>query len=185
MINPSLFLYFSAFIVIICYMKPKKVCISKDQLTLSSFFATPQPIHSQISDEADLISEMDIDKSFRSIENIIEVSQASTNPYDFVSTFSKGADHWELDRNKKLSDLEKQNLLLNHLMPDFNFAYPYGIKTHKSVSENEKSSQGVYLSLSHLTGKNNAFKYSFEIQGVVCVPCALLPLLKYPIIVVN
>lgn len=31
----------------------------------------------------------------------------------------------------------------------------------------------VYLSLSHLIGKNNAFKYSFEMQGVICVPCAL------------
>ena len=151
-------------------MKSKKACTSKDQLTLSSFYATPQLISSQISDEADLNSETD--KPFQSSENIIEIS-LSSNPYDIVSTFSKGADDWELDRSKRISDLEKQNLLLNHLMPDFNFTYPYGIKTTKSVCENEKSSQKVYLSLSHLTAKNNAFKYSFEMQGVVCVPCAL------------
>ena len=51
-------------------------------------------------------------------------------------------------------------------MPDFNFKYPYGVRSGKC-------SQKVYLSLFHLTGKNNAFKYSFEMQGVVCVPCAL------------
>ena len=74
---------------------------------------------------------------------------------------------------KRISDLEKQILFLNYPMPGFNFTYPYGIKTTKSVSKKWKEFPKG-LSMSHLTGKN-AFKYSFEMQGVmcVCVPCAL------------
>jgi hypothetical protein len=41
------------------------------------------------------------------------------------------------------------------------FQWPCGLKTK----------QKVYLSAKHLTGKYDAFKYSFEMRGLLCVLC--------------
>ncbi|KAI6647735.1 52 kDa repressor of the inhibitor of the protein kinase-like [Oopsacas minuta] len=149
-------------------MLRKKVCLTKDQSTLSNFFAKSQlPANSQLPDidSTDVVQHLEMDESYDSILSNTD-SASSNNPHDIVSIFSKTEYDWERDRKKKISDLQKQYLLLNHIMPDSNFKYPYSVRSGKC-------SQKVYLSLSHLTGKNHAFKYSFEMQGVVCVPCVL------------
>jgi len=67
------------------------------------------------------------------------------------------------NRDVHLSDIQKRDLLTRHVMPSDNFEYPFG----------QKPSQKVYLSKVHITGKNNAFKYSFHMKGVICIPCVL------------
>jgi hypothetical protein len=64
----------------------------------------------------------------------------------------------------RLSDEDKQRLLREHWMPAEDFDWPYY----------QKASQKVYLRQNHITGpKYGCFKLSREVQGVVCVPCAL------------
>ena len=81
----------------------------------------------------------------------------------FIKTDPENSMSRKLDRRVPLLDLQKRDLLLNHQIPDETFIYAYGcIKTQK-----------VFLSGAHLTGKNGAFKYSFAMKGVVCVPSVL------------
>lgn len=84
---------------------------------------------------------------------------------DISIAFSKpdAETDWRINETAIIPDAVKERLLTNHAMPPKGFSFPYG----------EKKNQKVYLSETHLTGKNNAFKYSFEMKGVVCVPCAL------------
>ena len=49
------------------------------------------------------------------------------------------------------------------MAPPNNFNWPFGVKKN----------QKVYLSETHLSGKNSAFKFSMVMKGVVCIPCAL------------
>ena len=77
--------------------------------------------------------------------------------------FSEANGDWKLDRTAQITDACKRDLLTSHVMPDASFKYPYGCK----------KTQKVYLSKLHITGKNDAFKYSFIMEGVVCIPCVL------------
>jgi len=82
---------------------------------------------------------------------------------DIVLAFSEANGDWKLDRTAQITDACKRDLLTSHVMPDASFKYPYGCK----------KTQKVYLSKLHITGKNDAFKYSFIMEGVVCIPCVL------------
>jgi len=64
----------------------------------------------------------------------------------------------------KLSDECKQRLLCHHWMPPSDFVWPYY----------QKSKQRVYLRANHISGtKYGCFKLSRDLDGVLCVPCAL------------
>jgi hypothetical protein len=76
----------------------------------------------------------------------------SSESRDISVVFKKSADDWIFDASVRLPDSTKNNLLTNHVMPNESFQWPYGLKTK----------QKVYLSAKHLTGKYDAFKYSFE-----------------------
>ena len=89
----------------------------------------------------------------------------SDSTHDISIAFAKlpGAYEWKLNRQKILSDQDKVNLLSNHVAPPKNFNWPFGVKKN----------QKVYLSETHLSGRNSAFKFSMVMKGVVCIPCAL------------
>lgn len=82
---------------------------------------------------------------------------------DIALAFSEANGDWKADGTVQITDACKRDLLTSHVMPDASFKYPYGCK----------KTQKVYLSKLHITGKNDAFKYSFIMEGVVCVPCVL------------
>ena len=100
---------------------------------------------------------------------IVHQSQSSVSPheqahsFDIAFAFTEANGAWTLNRDMQIPDATKRDLLTNHAMPDTSFKYPFGCK----------KTQKVYLSKVHITGKNNAFKYSFKMEGVVCVPCVL------------
>ena len=89
----------------------------------------------------------------------------SDSTHDISIAFAKllGASEWKLNRQKILGDQDKFNLLSNHAAPPKNFNWPFGVKKN----------QKVYLSETHLSGKNSAFKFLMAMKGVVCIPCAL------------
>ena len=89
----------------------------------------------------------------------------SDSTHDISIAFAKlpGASEWKLNRQKILSDQDKDNLLSNHVAPPKNFNWSFGVKKN----------QKVYLAKTHLSGKNSAFKFSMIIKGVVCISCAL------------
>ena len=106
-------------------MKTKKVCLANNQLTLISFYPISQPQSTtQVSDivaaEVILLVEIDVSHSSMAIEDGV----SPNNSRDIVLVFSKVLDDWKLARPKKLPDIQRQNLLLYHVMPDINFKYP-------------------------------------------------------------
>ena len=64
---------------------------------------------------------------------------------------------------QKLCDLEKKNLLVKHEMPNKNFSWPY----------TNRLGQKAYLGIRHCSGSYDCFKYSQDLEGLVCIPCAL------------
>lgn len=91
--------------------------------------------------------------------------RAQTHGLDIALAFTEANGEWTLNRDMQipLPDACKRDLLTTHAMPDASFKYPFGCK----------KKQKVYLSKVHITRQNNAFKYSFKMEGVVCVPCVL------------
>ena len=72
---------------------------------------------------------------------------------------------WTRSMNKlnRLSDSDRVHLLTSHFMPNSSFQWPF----------HQRKKQKVYLSMSHISGKFDCYKYSFQLKGLLCVPCCL------------
>ena len=89
--------------------------------------------------------------------------QAQTHGLDIALAFTEANGVWTRNTDMQMPDACKRALLTGHAMPDAGFKYPFGCK----------KTWKVFLSKVHITGQNNAFKYSFKMEGVVCVLCVL------------